>query len=63
MCRLLRICLIQKIFPYYFQQVMLLCGLAFMQGIEGHFSEVKPHTNERVNVTVSAGQISLVRET
>ena len=42
---------------------MLLCSLAFMQGIEGHFSEVKPRTNERGNVTVSAGQISLVRET
>ena len=42
---------------------MLLCGLAFMQGIEGHFSEVKPRTNGRVNEAVSEGQISLVQET
>ena len=31
---------------------MLLCGLAFMQGIKGHFSEVKPRTNERVNLVM-----------
>ena len=29
-----------------------------MQGSEGHFSEEKPRTNERVNVAVSEGQMN-----
>ena len=31
---------------------MLLCGFAFMQGIKGHFTEVKPRLNERVNLVM-----------